>query len=192
MRAIGWRGLKWLTAALLMASLFVVYGRWRHGDRFYILGIGTVFRFPCSSYRYEPSVEPGVIQAFGVIDGAASAARANDGDAVAALVDAVFDRELPAMPCSNPFRRRVTEAGFAAGFGLRSPSANCRKPPTMCSRRAARQRGPEPAWPNCICSEMCSDQNCRGSSARSRASIGSPTNCHRSRWHFSRCSWVEE
>ena len=119
MRALGWRSLKWLTAAVLIASLFVVYGRWRHGDRFYILGIGTVFRFPCSSYRYEPSGEPGVIQAFGVIDGAASAARANDGDAVAALVDAVFDRELPAMPCSNPFRRRVTEAELRFRGGLR-------------------------------------------------------------------------
>jgi hypothetical protein len=124
-----------LTAAVLIASVFVVYARWRHGDRFYIPGIGTVSRFPCSSYRYTPSGEPGVIQAFEVIDGAASAARTNDKEAVAALVDSVFDRELPATPCGSPLRRRVPKlkCGFASGFGLRFPSANCRKPPTMGS-----------------------------------------------------------
>jgi len=118
-RGLRWRGLRWLTTAVLMVSLVVVYARWRRGDRFYIPGIGTVVRFPCSSYRYAPSREPGVIQAFGVIDGAASAARANDREAVAALVDAVFDRELPTMPCSHPFRRRVAEAEIRFRRGLR-------------------------------------------------------------------------
>ena len=109
-RVSGWRGLRWLTAALLVLLLFLVYERWREGNTLYIPGMGTFYRFPCSSYRYVLSGEPGVSQAFEIIDGAAFAAHANDKEAVRALVDAVFDRLLPGTLCSNPFRRRVADA----------------------------------------------------------------------------------
>jgi hypothetical protein len=81
--------------------------------------MGTFFRFPCSSYRYVLSGDPGVSQAFEIIDGAASAAPANDEEAVRALVDAVFDRLLPGTLCSNPFRRRVADAELKFRQGRR-------------------------------------------------------------------------
>jgi hypothetical protein len=118
-RLFGWRGLRWLTATVLVSSLFLVYHRWRQGDTFYIPGMGTFFRFPCSSYRHVLSGEPGVIQAFEIIDGAAFAAHANDKDAVVALVDVVFDRLLPATRCGSPFRHRVADAEMSFRRGLR-------------------------------------------------------------------------
>jgi hypothetical protein len=116
----GWRGLRWLTAAaVLVLLLFLVYDRWREGNTLYIPGMGTFYRFPCSSYRYVLSGDPGVSQAFEIVDGAAFAAHANDKEAVEALVDAVFDRLLPGTLCSSPFRRRVADAELRFRQGRR-------------------------------------------------------------------------
>ena len=126
MPAFGWRSLRWPTAAILVLLLFVVYDRWREGATFYVPGRGRFYRFPCSSYRYIPPIEAEVIQAFGIIDGAALAARANDRDTVVALVDAVFDRLLPAARCGNPFRHRVAEAEMSFRRG-RQPAISERE-----------------------------------------------------------------
>jgi hypothetical protein len=119
MRVFGWRILRWLTVAVFGSLLFLAYNRWREGDPFYVPGIGTVYRFPCSSYRYTPAVQAGFIQAFGVIDGAALAAGANDKERVTALVDVVFDRLLPATRCGNRLRNRVADAEVRFRQGLR-------------------------------------------------------------------------
>jgi hypothetical protein len=85
--------------AVVVALLFLVYDRWHQGDPFHIPGIGTVYRFPCSSYRAATTSEAESTQAFRMIDGAAFAAHANDKAAVVALVDVVFDRLLPETRC---------------------------------------------------------------------------------------------
>ena len=102
----------WILSAILVvvAAAGIHYGlAWRRGDDIYLPGGRIVRRFPCSSYALQSGYS-GTTQAFAVIDGAALAAESNTPEAVTALVEAVFDRELPTVRCGNPLRRRVAEA----------------------------------------------------------------------------------
>jgi hypothetical protein len=84
------------------------YAVWRRGDDLRIPGLGLVRRFPCGDYAV-PSNQGGV-QAFEIIDRAAVVAASSGRSAVRTLVDAVFDREVPAVRCGHSLRRRVAEA----------------------------------------------------------------------------------
>jgi len=111
-----------VATATLAAAGTAVYIRWERGDPFHVpLTNRSYFRFPCSSYTYVPPPQPGAIQAFGVIDGAALAARSNRQKDVRALVDAVFDRELPRVRCGSSFRRRVAAAEVDFRHGSSPP-----------------------------------------------------------------------
>jgi hypothetical protein len=113
----------WITGGVVVAALIIgvrYYVVWQRGDNIRIPGVGVVRRFPCADYDVPSSGYP-TTQAFAVIDGAAVAAQSNTKRAVRTLVDAVFDRELPAIRCGNPLRRRVTEGEWRFRTGTMQP-----------------------------------------------------------------------
>jgi hypothetical protein len=97
-----------VTVVLLAATVHYAVA-WRQGDDIRLPGGRAVRRFPCSSYRLPPG-DWGSFEAYAVIDGAAQAAQSSSKEAVKALVDAVFDRELPMVRCGNSLRRQVADA----------------------------------------------------------------------------------
>jgi hypothetical protein len=110
-------------AAVILASIQIafVYTAWNPDIVFRVPGVGTLIRFPCSTYSFSPSGDSVQIQAFENIDAAALAAAANERHAVTALVDAVFDRELPEVLCGASLRRRVAHVERAFRKGRMPP-----------------------------------------------------------------------
>ena len=103
-----WMAGTFIVILVAVASHF--YLAWRRGDDIRLPDGRMLRRFPCSSFEIPPNPSY-TVQAFAVIDGAAQAAQSNGQDAVKALVDAVFDRELPAMVrCNDPLRHQVADA----------------------------------------------------------------------------------
>jgi hypothetical protein len=118
MRAWRW----WITGialAIAVTGAVHTYAVWRRGDDLRIPGVGIVRRFPCAAYAV-PSSHAGV-QAFEILDHAAVVATSGDRAAVRTLVDAVFDREVPAVRCGNPLRQRVADAEWQFRHGTHPP-----------------------------------------------------------------------